>query len=144
MCSVISLSMKNIRELGFYEFLDAELPMGVHSFHWPVTPGDWWSPNICPVNAHFEYRPTHRREYERGDLVNVLVSNARNYFREELAGVHRISFWGGDDFCLSMHDADQTMTLEETKRFLLALPNPVSQEWLWSLKHNGRPLFQSG
>lgn len=60
------------------------------------------------------------------------------------AGVHRISFWGGDDFCLSMHDADQTMTLEETKRFLLALPNPVSQEWLWSLKHNGRPLFQSG
>lgn len=131
-------------EKGYEDFLSAEAPMGLYSFHWPVAVGDWWSPNICPVNAHFRHTPTERREYAPGDLVNVLISNAKDYFRNEVPGLHRISFWGGDDHCLSMHDADQTMTTAEVKQFLRELPNPVSMEWLWSLRKNGKPLFQSG
>lgn len=130
--------------LGYYEFLDESTPLGLYSFHWPVARGDWWYPNISIHNALFEYKPIGRREYERGDLVNVLVSNALDYHRNPVPWRHRISFWGGDDFCLSMHDAGQFMTTAETKRFLLALPNPVSQDWVRGLQHDGKPLFQSG
>lgn len=136
--------MLNRKYPGYYEFLDSMSPMGLHSFHWPVALGDWWAPNICPKNAHFEWSPTERNSYERGDLVNVLVDNARDYHRREVPGIHKISFWGGDDHYLSMHDSDQIMTTSEVKRFLMELPNPVSQKWLRSLIKGGRPLFRMG